>query len=197
MFRPMTNMYIEASTEPNRNLNGRNTHTTTPKSIRSSTTNSFWNEWSATQPTHLDHNEIDRHSMHMHTHEMPQQTTPIAITRTTTPKRSSEMAPWMEDVLNELSTTTTPRSHLNSNSNMNDQNRENGHTTNRKPKENAEMLPWMQEVLHEYSTTTRKSIQLENDRTKQTTFGGGGDSDRSNHINSDLHMPNPNRYYSM
>lgn len=174
---------------PNQNTNGQFIQVTTPKPTRTTTINSFWSEWSAEKPTNLHENEIDRHSAHAHdsnrfhdSNEMFRQTTPATFVHTTTP----DMASWMVDILNEYSSTTTPRSQFNQNNN---QNNRDDHTTT----EVAEMLPWMRDVLNEYSTTTtRKNIRFENDNTKQIPSGGGNGGGRNN--NGDLRLPIQNRY---
>lgn len=165
---------------PNRNANSQFFQVTTPKSIRTTTINSFWSEWSANKPTNLGKNEIDTHSAHAqdrfhNSNEMLRQTTPANFVRTTTP----EMESWMVDILNEYSSTTTARSQFNQNNNHN-YDRTPSQTTNAA----VEMLPWMRDVLNEYSTTTtRKNIRFENDNGSKNNNNNGG-----------LHWPTQNRY---
>lgn len=195
----MTNMVRPS--KPNRNKNGEVIQTTTNKSSKITTINSFWNEWSATKPTNLNENEIDRHSAHTHAHnldhfhgsnEMLRHTTPTASVQTTTPKNSPDIAPWMEDILNEYySSTTTARPHFdNYNNNNGNQNKFEYHTTSRTLKEDTDLLTWMREVLNEYATTTKRNRFENNNDTKQTTFDGGSGVNN----NGDLHPPKQNRY---
>lgn len=173
---------------PNRNTNGQFVQVTTPKPTQTTTINSFWSEWSAEKPTNLRENENDRHSAHAHNHdrfrdskELVRQTTPITLIRTTTP----EMASWMVDILNEYSSTTTPRSQSNQNNNHD----HDGRTTSRTTNVEVEMPPWMRDVLNEHSTTTtRKNIRFENDNTKQ--IGGDNGGSGRNNNNGGLHLPN-------
>lgn len=163
---------------------------TTPKPIKTTTINSFWNEWSAAKPTNLGENEVDIHSTHAknpdRSNGMIQQTTPTAFVRTTTP----DMAPWMMEILNEHSSTTTPRSPVKNK----DQNSNENHTTDRPTNGVAELPSWMSDVLNEHSTTTtRKNIQFENNNTKQKPIGGSGGGGGNNN-KGDSHLPMQIRY---
>lgn len=186
-FNPWLQEYSTHSV-PNRYTNGQFVgQMTTPKPTRATTINSFWSEWSANKPTNLGKNEVDRHSAHTHdTHEMIRQTTPTTFVRTTTP----ELESWMLNILNEYSSTTTPRSQIN----------QNNHEYRTTPKTVVEMPAWMHDVYNEYSTTTeRKNIRFENDKIKQTPFGGGNGGSHTTSgwggsNNGDLHRPKQNRY---
>lgn len=97
----------------NRNRNKQNVRTTTPTSIRKTTTiNSFWHDWSATQSndiwqTTTDQPELDpwmKDILDEHT------TTPTPYLKDNyvqTPLVVTEMPSWMRQVLNEYSSTTT------------------------------------------------------------------------------------------
>lgn len=164
---------------PNRNTNGQFIEITTQKPTRATTINPFWNEWSANKPTNFGENEIDRHSAHAHdSNEMFRQTTPKSLIRTTTPALES----WMLDILNEIGSTTTPRSQFN----------QNNHEDYTAPNVVGEMPAWLHDVFHQLSTTTtRTNIRFENDNTKQSPFGGGNGG--SGNSNGDLHRPKQNR----
>lgn len=148
---------------------------TTRKPSEATTINSFWNEWSPLKPTNLGENEIDKHSAHAHDGAHFHGSNDIIRQATTT---TPDMAPWMVEILNEYTSTTTPRSYANV---------------------VDEMPSWMRDVLNEYSTTTtRKNIRFDNNNPNSIIFGGRGTNGNtsggvSKH-NGDLHMPKQNRY---
>ncbi|XP_031627884.1 serine protease persephone-like [Contarinia nasturtii] len=113
-------------------------YTTTSKSIavntpRTTTLNSFWNEWSVTNPTMVD----DFSNGSNQGRDIYRQTT------------TTDMPDWLKDVLSDHST--------NSNVMNNGNNRPIKTTTVQTP---DNMPSWMREVLNEHSTatTTKKSI---------------------------------------
>lgn len=103
------------------------TTTTTPKPIRTTTANSFWQDWSlpvqvqptqpmlpVARPTNTQNQNsnvfpIETNGFNGNTVQIttPQMTKVISATTTTVPN----MLPWMQDVLNEYSTTLKPNNH--------------------------------------------------------------------------------------
>lgn len=166
-----------ATPKPSRNTNDLVIRSTTSKPNKATTMNSFWHEWSATQPTNI--------------HEDTQSLNELDSIRgnnwnehTTTQK--ANLAPWMVEVLNEYSTTARSQTKNNTRS----------YSTARAT--TPAMPSWMQDVLTEYPTTTTKNgmVYFETGNAEKSTFGGGGDDDVYNFGggNGDLHQPTENRY---
>lgn len=196
------------SPKPNAQVNQMNT---TPQPGRTTTINSFWTEWSATNPpptkTNGDNSNFNQGSnsnkpsesiRQTTTEKMPDwmkevvnefsTTTSKTTTRATTVPTTTkpELLPWMKDILNEHQTTAKPS--VNHNNQV-------AQTTTTKPDTEAEMPSWMRDVLNEVSTTTALPAPFVvcTSTTKRPTlnssssFIGGGDS-------SDLHVTTQNRY---
>lgn len=176
----MQNVSEEYSTppnHPNKNRNQQFIQTTTLKTIKTTTINSFWREWSATKPTDINDNQIGSGFS---------QKLPKWVEETTTVKTNT--APWILNTLNEYN-----------NNNNNDRNDRAIFATTQKVQTVTELPSWMQEVLTEYSlATTRKtltSFQSENGTKKSTNVGGDGGSILSiGGGNGDLHLSSQNRY---
>lgn len=168
--------------KPSRNTNDLDIRSTTSKPSEATTMNSFWHEWSATQPTNIHEekqslNELDL----IRENNWDGQTIPIAHEHTTTKKTS--LAPWMVEVLNDYS--TTARSHTKNNTRT--------RTTTLTAHTVSAMPSWMQDVLTEYSTTTTKNGMVYFG-TGNTDGGGGVDVHNFGGGNGDLHQPTENRY---
>lgn len=176
----------------NRNNHNNKNRRTTLQPSKTTAINSFWDEWSATQPTDIYDNQLEAFSAHGNDHfnglnEKLRITTPITYLRTTT--RKSSLDPWLVNVLNEYSTTSK---YFNPS-----QNNLSTRSTTQRANVVTDMPMWMREVLNEHSTTTKHGInsmpiQFETGNTRKTTFlddnhnNGGG--------RGDLHLVSQNRY---
>lgn len=150
--------------------------TSTMKPTKTTTINSFWGEWSATNPTN---NEVDSDfsngsNLNQSFNEKLRQTT-------------TEMPGWMRELLNEHSTTSS----------ANNGNNQSTKTTTARAQTATNMPSWMRDVLNEHSTTTSTvRSTLATSTTKKSSIGdgilffgdGGGDG------NDDLHVSTQNRY---
>lgn len=134
-------------------------HTTTARSTttRSATINSFWNEWSPTNPTFVENNHVNDDSLNGSNQERDSNRR----------KTTTDMPDWMKQVLNE---------HLTNANVVN--NRE---TTT---EQTTDMPSWMRDVLNEHSTTARSTFRTST--TKKSTisdnpfFGGDSNGDGGN-----------------
>lgn len=143
--------------------------TTTPKPIETTTINSFWSEWSLTNPT-VFNSELTTARSRQTT------TTELFGEPSTTPTES--LLPWMEDVLNEHSTAA---------------NSDVIKLIRPSPPEVTGMPSWMHNVLNEHSTTRiPRPSQLVTSEKPQLTFGDGTLTFSVG--NGDLHLPTENRY---
>lgn len=182
----------EHSTTPKPNVQ-TNQIETTPQPVRTTTKNSFWSEWSATNPTPIKDDEVHgSNSNHVtETHADLRQTTPRmpdwmkdVVDEYSTTTKKADLLPWMQDVLNEYS--TTAKSSVTHNNHA-------AQTTT--VKSETELPSWLRDVLNEVSTTTVRSVvpaPFVTSTTKRPTFNGGslviGDGSDS------LHVSTPNRY---
>lgn len=150
---------------------------------KSTTIHPFWGEWSATKSTDKDI-EIPKDTSTQgrgHNENSLQTTTKMPAWMeqvideysTTTEKSTAAILPWMQDILNEYSTTSKPI--LNNNIQP---------TTAQSV---SDMPSWMRDVLNEQST---KSVLPVQSTTKMTTNGDG----RIGGGNGDLYSSTPNRY---
>lgn len=176
---------------PNQNNQNQSTRpattiTTTQIPIRTTTINSFWSEWSMTEPP------TQGSKPDFSTEKLRQTTTESSKDRTTTEKET--LLPWMQDVLDEIF--TTPISDVDKLIRST--------SPSPTPPQATGMPSWMQNVLDEYST---KPIQISTPSTPSTQsgtvdkpkliFGDGsltiGDGNGGG-VNGDLHLPSQNRY---
>lgn len=178
---------------PNQNNQNQSTRpaatiTTTQMPIRSTTINSFWSEWSITEPPTLNQGG----KPDLSTERSRQTTTEPFKDRMTTEKET--LLPWMQDVLDEIFTST-----------KSDVDKLIRSTSPRPtPPQETGMPSWMQDVLNEYSN---KPIQISTPSTPLTQSGTGdrpklifgdgsltiGDGNGGG-VNGDLHLPSQNRY---
>lgn len=190
----MQNILDEYSTtpkgRPNQNNQNQSTRpatmiTTTQTPIRTTTINSFWSEWSMTEPLTLNQGGKPDFS----TERSLQTITESFKDSTTTAKET--LLPWMQDVLDEIF--TTPKSEVDKLIRST--------SPSPTPPQATGMPPWMQDVLNEYST---KPIQIPTPPTQsgigdkpKLFFGDGsltiGDGNGGG-VNGDLHLPSQNRY---
>lgn len=107
------------------------------------------------------------------------------VQSTTTKSKTTEMPPWMREVLGEHATTTVK-------------------TTTTTTKSNVEQMPsWLRDIVNE-QTTTSKPISFPSRLVSSTTIrsnigggNGGGNNNNNNHKNVDenpFNLPSNNRY---
>lgn len=142
----------------------------------------FWNDWnSVTQPTTSDQKNSSKYiellteNQHQTTTEMPAKD----FNHQSTTQQDAELLPWMEDVLNELSTTPTSTS---------------GQLIRPSPLPATETSIWMQDGLNDHSTKPAKTT-TPSSQTGPNVFSGDGTLIFGDG-NGDLHLPShiaPNR----
>lgn len=103
------------------------------------TLNSFWSDWSATQPNSLKGVEKVEHS----------HSAALIVSDSTTLKDVDGLLPWMKDVLNDYSTTPKRSDHFQ-------------RITERSVQTTTEPMPsWLQTVLNQHSTSaTTTPVQM-------------------------------------
>lgn len=122
---------------------------TTPEPVRTTTINSFWNEWSATNPAPVKNNSNFNHGSSANKANESN-----ANMRQTTTER---MPNWMKEIFDEYTTTARPTTTKPITIATTRKTTTSTVTTTK-----ADMLPWMQDILNEYSTTAKSSMTHSN-----------------------------------
>lgn len=150
----MQEVLKEYSTTPKPN-NHQIIQTTTLKPMQSTAANSFWNEWSATNPTAIGNNNNINSDFPNGSNS--NQGFSEKLRQTTT-----EMPGWMREVLNKHSTTSS----------VNNGNNNAIKITTARAETTTTMPSWMRDILNEHSTTTIRSTFVTS-TTKKSSFGDG------------------------
>lgn len=135
---------------------------TTVATITATTLNPFWSEWSATQPNdiiELDNNHGHSSSTEKGNRKNQRENLILDGHYTTTerPKKTNEMLPWLQDVLNEYSSTTEKMPSWMHNV-LNEQ----------KTTTSTQMPPWMRDILNQHDTSTESNIRSTTHRITTT-----------------------------